>query len=147
MSVDCTTHGRSVIQAEVKRCSLVGLGIGPDASPVLSDDALHCGKSHAGAFKLFVGVKPLKCSKKLLGIFRIESGAIVANEKHRFAIVYGRRTPYRRLERLSEPGFQKFAQLRRRLELWNGIEILACGSERTGKAPDRPRPEFLIIRL
>src|SRR5882762_5950842 len=86
MSIDCTTHGRGFTQAEVKRRSLVGLGIGPDASPVFSDDALHRGKSHAGAFKLLVGVKPLKCSKKLLGIFRIESCAIVANEKHKLAV-------------------------------------------------------------
>src|ERR1700694_407877 len=86
MPVDCTTHGRTFTQAEVKRRSLVGLGIGPDASPVFSDDALHRGKSHAGAFKLLVGVKPLKCSKKLVGILRIESCAIVANEKHKLAV-------------------------------------------------------------
>src|ERR1700687_1057292 len=86
MSVGCTTHGRSFTQAEEKRRSLVSLGCGPDASPVLSDDALHRGKSHAGAFKLLVGVKPLKCSKKLVGIFRIESCAIVANEKHKLAV-------------------------------------------------------------
>src|ERR1700737_3717711 len=86
MSDDCTTHGRSFTQAEVKRRSLVGLGFGPDAPPVLSDDSLHRGKSHAGSFKLLVGVKPLKCSKKLLGIFRIESCAIVANEKHKLAV-------------------------------------------------------------
>src|SRR6266849_10243863 len=41
MSVDCTTHGRSFTQAEVKRRSLVGLGFGRDASLMLSDDALH----------------------------------------------------------------------------------------------------------
>ena len=73
MSVDCTTHGRSFTQAEVKRRSLVGLGFGPRCVPMLSDDVLHRGKSHAGAFKLLVGVKPLKCSKELVGIFRIIS--------------------------------------------------------------------------
>src|ERR1700730_726333 len=86
MSVNCRTHSRSFTQAEEKRRSIVSLGFGPDASPVFSDDALHRSKSHAGAFKLLVGVKPLKCSKKLVGIFRIESCAIVANEKHKLAV-------------------------------------------------------------
>ena len=51
------------------------------------------------------------------------------------------------LERLGEPGFQELAQLGCRLELWNGIEFLECGSERIRNTPDRPRPEFLVLRL
>jgi hypothetical protein len=68
-------------------------------------------------------------------------------QKRRYFFGKARLVRPRRLERLAEPGFQEFAQLRRRLELWNGIEILECGSERIGEAPDRPRPEFLILRL
>src|SRR5258707_1029266 len=55
--------------------------------------------------------------------------------------------PPRVLERLGEPGFQELAQLGCHLELWNGIEFLECGSERIRKTPDRPRPEFLVLRL
>ena len=39
----------------------------------------------------------------------------------------GQPKPPRWLERLREPGFEELAQLRSRLELWNGIEFLECG--------------------
>jgi hypothetical protein len=51
------------------------------------------------------------------------------------------------LERRGEPGLQEFAQLRCRLELWDGIEFFECRGERIREAPDGPRPEFLILRL
>jgi len=51
------------------------------------------------------------------------------------------------LERLREPGLQELAQLRRGLELWDGVQFFECRRERIGKTPDRPRPEFLILRL
>ena len=86
MSVDCTTDGGSLTQAEVKRRSLVDLSVSPDAPSVLSDDALHRGEPHASAFKLFVVVKPLKYSKKLIGIFRVESCAVVSNKKHELTL-------------------------------------------------------------
>jgi hypothetical protein len=55
--------------------------------------------------------------------------------------------PLRELERLGEPSFQEFTQLCGRLELWDRLQLLERRSERIGKAPDRPRPEFLILRL
>jgi len=51
------------------------------------------------------------------------------------------------LERLGEPGLQKFAQLRCRFELWDGIQFLECRSECVREAPDRSRPEFLVPGL
>src|SRR4029077_14045815 len=53
----------------------------------------------------------------------------------------------RRLERLREPGFQEFAQLRCRLELWNGIEFFECRCERIRETPDRSRREFFVLWL
>ena len=84
--VDCTTDGGSFTKAEVKCRSLVDLTVSPDVPSVLSDDALHRGESNASAFKLFVVVKPLKYSKKLIGIFRVESCAVVSNKKHELAL-------------------------------------------------------------
>src|SRR5437899_12006511 len=48
---------------------------------------------------------------------------------------------------IGKMGFQEFTQVCRDLELWNGIQLFECGSERIRKTPDRPRPEFLILRL
>src|SRR5258708_5618484 len=53
----------------------------------------------------------------------------------------------RRLERLGEPGLQEFAQLGRRLELWDRIQFFECRRKRIRKTPHRSRPEFLILRL
>ncbi len=61
-------------------------------------------------------------------------------------MLVGRHHPFE-LKRLEEPGFQEFAQLGRRLELWNGIEFLECRGERIGETPDRSRLEFLVLRL
>jgi hypothetical protein len=86
MPVDLTAQAHTFIQGEGKRCSPVDLGFGPYASAVLSDDALHRGEPHPGAFKLFVAVKPLKCSKQFFGVLGVESGAVVPNEKHKLAV-------------------------------------------------------------
>src|SRR5579863_7837923 len=86
MSVECTAHVRAFTQAEVKRSSFVDFRFGPDPPTVLSDDALHRGETHAGAFKLCVAVKPLKCSEKLVGVFRVESGPVVPDENHQLAL-------------------------------------------------------------
>jgi hypothetical protein len=86
LSVDCATHARSFTQAEVEGSSFVDLRFSPDASTVLSDDALHRGESDTGAFKLLVAVKPLKCSKRLVGVLRVESCAVVPDEKHKLAL-------------------------------------------------------------
>src|ERR1700733_11043012 len=86
MSVDRTTDGGSLTQAEVKCRSLVDLSVSPNAPSVLSDDALHRGEPHASAFKFLVVVKPLKHSKKLIAVFRVESCAVVSNKKHQLAL-------------------------------------------------------------
>src|SRR5260370_16798811 len=86
LAVDCAPHARGCTQGKVKCCSLVRIRFGPDASAVLSDDAPHRGESQTGAFKLLVAVKPLKCSKKLVGVFGIESCAVVPNEKHELSL-------------------------------------------------------------
>ena len=56
-------------------------------------------------------------------------------------------SPPRGLERLGEPGFQEFAQLGCRLELWDGIQFFECRGKRIRKTPDRSRLEFLVLRL
>src|SRR5579863_10603724 len=73
-------------QAEVKGSSFVDLPFGPDASTVLSDDALHRGQSDTSAFKLLVAMKPLKCSEKLIRVFRVESCAVVTNKEDKLPV-------------------------------------------------------------
>jgi len=51
------------------------------------------------------------------------------------------------LERLREPRFQEFSKLGCGPKLRNGLQILDRRSKCVGQAPDRPRPEFLILRL
>jgi hypothetical protein len=48
---------------------------------------------------------------------------------------------------LREPSFQELSQLRRGPELRDGVQFLECRSKRIRKTPDRPGPEFLILRL
>src|SRR5260370_31967383 len=45
---------------------------------------------------------------------------------------------------MGELGFQKFAQLRRRLELRDGIQFLECRRERIRETPDRSWSELLV---
>jgi hypothetical protein len=59
----------------------------------------------------------------------------------------GAETASKRLERLREPGFQKFAQFDCCPKLWNRIQLLECRRERVGQTPDRSRPEFLVLRF
>src|SRR5258708_34424044 len=68
-------------------------------------------------------------------------------QKRRYFFGKARLARPRSLERLAEPGFQELPHLGGRLEFGYGIEFLECGSERIRKTPDRPRPEFLILRL
>lgn len=49
-----------------------------------SDDALHGGQTDAGTGKLAGMVQSLEYAKQLFSIRRIEAGAIVPDEKHRF---------------------------------------------------------------
>ncbi len=51
------------------------------------------------------------------------------------------------LERLREPLVQELSELGCRLELGNRLELLERRREGTREAPDRPRLEFLVLRL
>jgi len=51
------------------------------------------------------------------------------------------------LKCLREPSLQELAQLGSGLKLRNWIEFLERRSERVREAPDRPRPEFLVLGL
>jgi hypothetical protein len=51
------------------------------------------------------------------------------------------------LESLREPSLQELPQLRRRLELRNGLQYLERGCERIRQTPDSPRPKFLVLWL
>ena len=73
-------------QTEVKRRSFVGFRFGPDTTAVLSNDALYRGQSYAGAFKLLVGVEPLKHSKELVRMLGVKSRTVVADKKYNLAL-------------------------------------------------------------
>ena len=55
---------------------------------MFSNDPLDRGESYAGALKFLIAVKPLKCSEKFIGVFRVESCAVVPNENYCSAIDY-----------------------------------------------------------
>ena len=82
----CAARHCGFAQAEVKRRSFVGFRLGPDTAAVFSNDALYRGKPYAGAFKLLVGVEPLKSSKELVRIPGIKSRAVVTDKEYSLAL-------------------------------------------------------------
>ena len=69
-------------QREVKCGPLVGFGLGPNPASVAGDDSLDDGQPHPCAFKLFLGVQPLKHLEQPGSNPHIESGAVIAHKIH-----------------------------------------------------------------
>ena len=65
---------------------------GPAAVPV--NDALDIGQPDARALELVLAVQALKHAEQFVGISRIETRAVVANEDHRFAVAAGSATDF-----------------------------------------------------
>ena len=53
---------------------------------MLADDALNSRQPDSGAFKFFSSMKPLKRSEELARMFCVESGTVVPNIDHGFAV-------------------------------------------------------------
>jgi hypothetical protein len=51
------------------------------------------------------------------------------------------------LGRLREACFKEFTQLRCGPELRDGLQFFECGGKRIRETPDRPRPEFFVLRF
>ena len=74
------------LQGEREGGSLVDLGLGPNAAAVLMNDALHRGQSYTCSLEVFLAVQALKDAKKLIGIFHIETHAVIAHVHRPLAI-------------------------------------------------------------
>src|SRR5947208_1832928 len=74
---------------EVKRRALVLRGFGPDGAAMLAHDALDGGQADAGAFKIFGPVEPLEHTEKFVGVFHVETDAIITHEQGGVAILLG----------------------------------------------------------
>jgi len=61
-----------------------------------------------------------------------------------FSLVPDRRKP---AAKENNQGFQELTPLGCQLELRDGIEFLECRGEGIRKAPNGPRPEFLVLRF
>src|SRR4051812_449709 len=66
-------------QHEVKRRTLIHFTFCPYLAPVFVNDSLNDGKAHPSAFKLFLGVKPLKDPKQLVIVLHVKAGAIICD--------------------------------------------------------------------
>src|SRR5579871_3680823 len=67
----------SSIKRKIKSCALTHRPLRPHLSPVALDDALHRGQPDTCAFKLFLGMQPLKRGKQLVHIGHVEAHAVV----------------------------------------------------------------------
>src|SRR4051794_17744168 len=66
---------------EVERGASIDSSFTPDFPAVAGDDALHGGQSDAGAGELAHRVQPLKGLEQTIGVFGVETGAVIANEE------------------------------------------------------------------
>src|SRR5262245_36746657 len=67
-------------QGKVKRRALVHDSLGPDASTMTVDDALHNSEAHACALILLGAVQPLKHVEELMSIAHVETYTIIFDE-------------------------------------------------------------------
>jgi hypothetical protein len=63
-----------------ERGATIYFGFGPDFASVLANDSLNGSQADAGALEIFLAMKALEDSKKLIGILGIEADAIVADK-------------------------------------------------------------------
>src|SRR5579862_5841185 len=77
------------VKGEVECSAFFDSTFGPHFSAVAANDALHRGKTDAGAGKFGGGMEALEWFEKAVGLARIESGAIVAHIEDGFAVFLG----------------------------------------------------------
>jgi hypothetical protein len=63
------------------------LPLRPDAPAMPIDHTVDGRETNSGAWKFRLRMQPLERLKELLGLSHIEAGAIVADKKHRVAVV------------------------------------------------------------
>jgi hypothetical protein len=63
-----------------ERGAMIYCGFGPDFASVLANNSLNGGQANARALEIFLAMKSLEDSKKLIGILGIESHTIVADK-------------------------------------------------------------------
>src|SRR4051812_16067642 len=68
-------------EIKIKGGAIVYLSFRPHASAVAIDDPLHVGEADAGALEIALVVQPLKHAEEFVGILRVETGAVVPDEK------------------------------------------------------------------
>src|SRR5580693_8468741 len=69
---------------KVKGRTAVNHAFGPGPAAVPLNDALDIGQPDARALEFVLAVQALKHAKQLVGITRVETCAVVADENHRF---------------------------------------------------------------
>lgn len=72
-------------KSEKESRTLIGLGLGPDATAVAMDDPLHDGQADAGSLILVGEMESLKHAEQLVGIAHIKAHAIVFDEIQRIS--------------------------------------------------------------
>src|SRR3984893_1186225 len=80
------------VQSKVERRPLSSLTLCPDPSSVAMNDALHRCQSDSGSWKLVLIVKTFEDAKELVGVFHVESSAIIAYEIRHLPIALRHRT-------------------------------------------------------
>jgi hypothetical protein len=63
-----------------ERGTVICFGLGPDFASVLSNDSLNGRQANACALEIFLAMKALEDTKKLIGILGIKTHAIVADK-------------------------------------------------------------------
>src|SRR5437588_4984149 len=74
---------------KIKRCALVFFCLRPDPSAMPSNDAINECQAHAGAFEFTGPVQALKNAKQLVGMFHLETDAVIPDEDGSFVIDFG----------------------------------------------------------
>lgn len=116
------------------------------------DDALYGGEADTGSFEFAGRVQPLEDAKELAGVGHVETGAVVANEVDRPALlpVDTELDPGRRLLARELPGIAQQVLEGGTEETWIGIDADTIGDDeldlviRSGLAQ---RPDDLVHEL
>src|SRR5437879_10303580 len=60
------------------------------SAAVIADDTVHRSQTYSGPFEFLSAVQALENAKQFVGVFHVESDAIVANENRGFALHFAR---------------------------------------------------------
>src|SRR5580698_3666348 len=73
-------------KGKVKRGSLVGRSLGPSLAAMSLNDPPHGRQANTRARKIPIRVQPLKRTKQLAFISRVEAGTVIANYERRLSL-------------------------------------------------------------